>query len=201
MDALHEADVDPDPIVEFRRWYDDARVVLGSDADAVTVATASADAIPSARMVLLRGFDARGFCFFTNFTSHKGNDLSVNPHAAMVCHWRELRRQVRIVGPVEVVADDEADDYWSSRPVGSRWSALASEQSRPVGSRAVLEARVEAIRDRDGDEPARPSFWGGYRIVPEAIEFWLHRDDRLHDRLQYSRPSPGAPWTVERLQP
>jgi pyridoxamine 5'-phosphate oxidase len=202
MDELSEHAVAADPFVEFARWYAEARAVHGDDADAMVVATADATGAPSARVVLLRGHDARGFCFFTNFESHKGRDLTANPRAAIVWHWPRLHRQVRATGAVERVADAESDAYWSSRPLASRFSAWASEQSRPVESRAQLEAAVAASEARfRGDEVPRPPFWGGFRLVPDTVELWLHRDDRLHDRIQYTRPDPTGPWTVARLQP
>ena len=162
----------------------------------MTLATASADGAPSARMVLLKGADDRGFAFFTNRESRKGRELAENPRAALVLYWQALGRQVRIEGRVEEVA---ADDYWRTRPVASRLSGSASPQSRPVESRAWLESRVAELRERFGDEPPLPDFWGGYRVVPDAIELWQHRDDRLHDRVLYTRDGPS--WRMERLAP
>lgn len=202
MDELSEDAVAPDPFVEFARWYAEARAVHGDDADAMVVATADATGAPSARVVLLRGHDARGFCFFTSYDSRKGQELTANPRAALVWHWPGLHRQVRATGVVERVSDAESDAYWHSRPQASRWSAWASAQSRPVASRSELEAAVAAARDRFGDGPVeRPPFWGGFRLVPDAVELWLHRDDRLHDRVEYRRADPTAPWSVTRLQP
>jgi len=155
--------------------------------------------------VLMRGFDDRGFCFFTNYESRKGRELAENPRAGAVWHWPELRRQVRAVGAVERVGDDESDAYWYRRPVASRFSARASAQSRAVDGRAALEAAAAAEEARfAGSDPAdvdRPLHWGGFRLVPVEVEFWLHRDDRLHDRVVYGRPAPGEPWTIRRLQP
>jgi pyridoxamine 5'-phosphate oxidase len=199
--ALHEHDVDADPFVTFRHWYDDAVAHGALQPDAMIVATATADARPSARAVILRGVD-RGFCFFTNFDSRKGRELHDNPHAAIVLHWPEVLRQVRAAGRVERVTDREADDYWHSRPRASRVSGWASEQSATVESRAALVARADGMVARfgaDGDIP-RPEFWGGYRVVPDEIEFWQQRDDRLHDRLVYVRSGDGS-WSVVRLQP
>lgn len=199
--ALRTADADPDPFVMFARWYDDAFAQGVQQPEAMIVATATADARPSARAVLLRGVDARGFCFFTNFTSRKGTELDDNPRAAIVFHWPEVQRQVRATGTVERLTADENDAYWRNRPRGSQISAWASAQSATIGSRAELEAAADLVAARfgDGDVP-RPDFWGGYRVVADEVEFWQHRDDRLHDRLRYAS-GPGGSWTVERLQP
>jgi pyridoxamine 5'-phosphate oxidase len=199
VDELSEHSVAGDPITQFAAWYDDARAVIGADADAVVVATADAGGAPSARVVLLRGWDVRGFCFYTNYDSRKGDELRVNARAAMVWHWPVLHRQVRVTGPVERVSDDESDAYWANRPVPSRLSAWASQQSAPVASRQELEDAVDAVTARFGDDVPRPEFWGGYRVVPEVVEFWLHRDDRLHDRVRYRRAA--GDWIVDRLQP
>lgn len=190
--ALHEDDLDPDPIAQFLSWYADAGT------DAVTLVTASADGEPAGRMVLLKGADERGFAFFTNFTSPKARDLAANPRAALVFYWPP-ERQVRVAGPVARVGDDESQRYWRSRPRGSRLSAWASHQSEVVASRAELEARVAELDARFGDDIPNPPFWGGFRLVPRSIEFWHHRDDRLHDRLRYRRD--GEAWVVERLSP
>jgi pyridoxamine 5'-phosphate oxidase len=199
MDELSEHAVARDPIAEFSAWYEEARAALGDDADAVVVATANASGAPSARVVLLRGFDDRGFCFFTSYDSRKGDELRVNARAAMVWHWPALHRQVRVTGPVERVSDEESDAYWVNRPVASRLSAWASRQSAPIASRQELEAAVDDVTARFGDDVPRPEFWGGYRVVPEEVEFWLHRDDRLHDRVRYRRAHEG--WEIDRLQP
>ena len=198
---LHESDLDPDPFVQFTRWYDDALGHGQLQPDAMIVASSTPDACPSVRMVLLRGVDDRGFCFYTNFESRKGRELDANPHAAIAFHWPEVLRQVRATGAVERVSDAEADAYWSTRPRASRVSAWASAQSDVVETRAELEdaSRDVEARFADGDVP-RPPGWGGYRLVPDDLEFWQHRDDRLHDRLRYSRRDDGA-WRVDRLQP
>ena len=196
---LHAHDLDPDPFVQFERWFDDAEVHGQLQPDAMVVATSTPDGRPSARMVLLRGVD-RGFCFYTNFDSRKGEELAANPHAAIALHWPEVLRQVRAAGPVERVADAESDAYWYARPRSSRMSAWASAQSEPVASREELEANVREIEARFADaEVPRPDGWGGFRVVPDEIEFWQHRDDRLHDRFVY-RPSRSG-WQVVRLQP
>jgi pyridoxamine 5'-phosphate oxidase len=200
---LREDDVDPDPFVQFASWYADAAEQGVLQPDAMIVATATPDGRPSARAVLLRGVDARGFCFYTSFESRKGREIDANPRAALVFQWPEALRQVRIVGRVERVSESESDAYWRARPVQSRLSAWASEQSAVVASRADLEAARDAIAARfgGGDVPL-PPFWGGYRVVPDEIELWQHREDRLHDRLVYVRDGDGdGTWRFHRLQP
>jgi pyridoxamine 5'-phosphate oxidase len=198
--GLREADVDPDPIVQFQRWFADARATGDPLPEAMNLATATRTGIPSARMVLLKGVDTRGFVFFTNHESQKGKDLAENPRAALVFYWAKLGRQVRVSGTVGRVTDAESDAYFRNRPLESRLSAAASPQSAVIPSRDVLEKRVEELRRQyDGDVP-RPSFWGGYRVSPESIEFWLHRENRLHDRLRYTR-EPSGTWRLERLAP
>jgi len=197
---LRAHDLDPDPFVQFGRWYDDAEAHGQLQPDAMVVATSTPDGRPSARMVLLRGVDERGFCFYTNFESRKGAELSANPHAAIALHWPEVLRQVRAAGRVERVSDAESDAYWFGRPRASRVSAWASAQSRPVATREELEAHVGELEARFADDDVpRPDGWGGYRVVPDEIEFWQHRDDRLHDRFLYSRSDHD--WLVVRLQP
>lgn len=198
--GLREADVDPDPIVQFQRWFADARATGDPLPEAMTLATANRAGVPSARMVLLKGVDDSGFVFFTNNESQKGKDLAKNPRAALVFYWGKLGRQVRINGTVSKVTSVESDAYFRSRPLESRLSAAASPQSSVIRDRQLLEARVEELRQQyDGDVP-RPPFWGGYRVAPESIEFWLHRENRLHDRLRYSRQLDGR-WKLERLAP
>jgi pyridoxamine 5'-phosphate oxidase len=192
MPGLHEDDLDADPLVQFHTWYAEAGT------DAVALVTASAEGAPAGRMVLLKGADERGFAFFTNYTSPKARDLAANPRAALLFHWPP-DRQVRVTGPVEKVGQDESERYWYSRPRRSRLSAWASHQSEVVPSRAVLEARVDELDDRFAGDVPSPPFWGGFRLVPQTIEFWHHRDDRLHDRLRYRREGVG--WVVERLSP
>jgi pyridoxamine 5'-phosphate oxidase len=180
-------DLDSDPLRQLVAWY--------PGDDAVALATATPDGAPSARMVLLKGFDERGFVFYTGYESRKGRELEANPRAALLFYWSAPGRQVRVEGTVARVSAEESDAYWASRPLGSRLSAAASEQSAPVASREELERRVAQL----DSEPARPERWGGYRLVPEAYEFWQHRDDRLHDRFRYERAGEG--WRVVRLQP
>jgi pyridoxamine 5'-phosphate oxidase len=200
--ALDVADVDADPFVQFRRWLDDAAAQGALQPEAMTVASADAAGRPSARMVLLRGLDDRGFTFFTNFTSRKAGELEGNPRAAIVFHWPAVLRQVRATGAVEQVSDAESDEYWATRPRGSQEGAWASEQSEVVADRATLEARVAEIEARfAGRDVPRPVVWGGYRVVPDEVEFWQHRDDRLHDRVRYRRDAVDGAWIVERLQP
>ena len=199
-EALAEADVDADPVVQFGRWFEQAEEAGLLEPTAMTLATATPDGRPSARMVLLRGFDERGFCFYTNYESRKGTELAANPRAALVFWWGELERQVRIEGTVSVTSREESEAYFHSRPPGSQLSAAASPQSRVIGDRAVLERRVAelATATHDGKVPL-PEFWGGYRLVHEVVEFWQGRPNRLHDRLRYRRA--GGAWKIERLAP
>ena len=200
MPELREVDVAAEPIEQFRRWFGEAQASGLADFDAMVVATADRSGAPSARVVLLRGFDDAGFRFYTSYDSAKGADLAVNPRAALVWHWREQGRQVRATGPVSRLPDEESAAYWRNRPRASRVSAWASNQSEPVVDRATLEAAAAEVAARfDGDDVPRPPFWGGYLVAPETVEFWQHRDDRLHDRLRYRRDETG--WTLERLQP
>jgi pyridoxamine 5'-phosphate oxidase len=197
---VEPSDLDPDPIAQFRRWLEDARAAGVREPEAMTLATATADGRPAARMVLLRAVDERGFGFYTNLGSRKGRELADNPVAALVVHWRELGRQVRAEGRVERIADEEASAYFAGRSPDSRIGAWASPQSRPLASRAELEARVAAARERfAGAPPLLPPFWGGFRVVPEVVEFWLHGEHRLHDRVEY-RAGDGA-WRRRRLAP
>jgi len=190
-----------DPLALFERWYDDAIVAALPLANAMTLATVGADGRPAARMVLLKGTEPeRGsFVFFTNYESRKGHDLAAHPHAALVFHWAVLERQVRIEGAVEALSAPDSDAYFATRPLGSRQSALASPQSSVVPDRAWLEHQFDAVVRRYPDDPPRPPHWGGYRVLPERIEFWQGRLDRLHDRLQYRRR--GETWIRERLAP
>jgi pyridoxamine 5'-phosphate oxidase len=197
--AVDERDLHPDPIAQFRIWIVEA-AASSSRPDAMTLATATADGRPSARIVLLRGADERGFVFFTNRDSRKAGELSQNPWAALVFHWYELGRQVRVEGRVEEVAREESDAYWQTRPRASRIAASASPQSRPIGDRAELDRLYSGVAAKLGERDVPlPSFWGGYRVVPAVVEFWLHHDDRLHDRVRYVRDGSG--WRRERLAP
>jgi pyridoxamine 5'-phosphate oxidase len=196
---MDERDLDPDPIVALEAWLRDAEP-LTARPDAMTLATATATGVPSARVVLLRGLDQHGLTFFTNRTSRKGRELEENPCAALVLYWPELGRQVRVEGAVVRVDDTESAAYWRTRPLVSRIAAWASPQSRPLVDRAELDALYAsaAARFADDDVPL-PDFWGGYRVVPDAIEFWEHQDDRLHDRIRYARTGSG--WQRGRLAP
>ncbi|HEX2636137.1 MAG TPA: pyridoxamine 5'-phosphate oxidase [Gemmatimonadales bacterium] len=198
---LDEADVSHDPLVEFARWFAEAQEAELPDPNAMTLATASADGAPSARIVLLKAFDERGFVFFTDYRSRKGAELEANPRAALVLYWGELDRQVRITGRVGRTSHEDSARYFSSRPLGSRLGAWASHQSRVIPGRAALEADLREVEARfgDGDVPL-PEHWGGYRVAPETIEFWQGRESRLHDRIRYSREGGGR-WRVERLSP
>jgi pyridoxamine 5'-phosphate oxidase len=193
MTGLSEDDVDPDPIRQFRAWHAGA----GSPAE-MALATASPDGAPSARMVLLKAVDGRGFSFFTNYASAKAADLVANPRAALLFHWLP-HRQVRVQGPVTPVSDEESDAYWRTRPRGSQLGAWASRQSEVIDDRSMLERRLAEVVDRYPGDVPRPLFWGGFRVTPETVEFWHHRDDRLHDRLRYRRSDDG--WVIERLSP
>jgi pyridoxamine 5'-phosphate oxidase len=199
---LDEADVSHDPFVEFARWFAEAQEAKVPDPTAMTLATSSPDGHPSARIVLLKGFDQRGFVFFTDYRSRKGMELEANPRAALVFWWGELERQVRITGGVALATHEESEGYFKTRPLGSRIGAWASHQSRIIPGRATLEGDVKQVEARfpDGEVPL-PPHWGGYRVVPDAIEFWQGRESRLHDRIRYVRETGGKAWRVERLSP
>jgi pyridoxamine 5'-phosphate oxidase len=199
--GLSEADMDADPLRQFEKWLEQALAAHLPEPNAMTLATATPDGQPSARVVLLKAFDASGFTFFTNYDSRKGRELTANPRAALLFFWPQLQRQVRIEGTVERVAEAESDAYFRSRPLGSRLGAWASPQSEVIASRDVLEERMRELAQKfpDGDVP-RPPHWGGYRVYPLTIEFWQGRPDRLHDRLRYQRMQPTG-WRLERLSP
>jgi pyridoxamine 5'-phosphate oxidase len=198
---LSEADMDADPIRQFAAWFQEALAAKLPDANAMTLATATPDGQPSARMVLLKAFDSSGFTFHTNYESRKGRELTANPRAALQFFWSQLHRQVRIEGTVERVSEAESDDYFRSRPLGSRLGAWASRQSEVIPGRDALEERVRETTRRFADaEVPRPPFWGGFRVRPLSIEFWQGRPDRLHDRLRYWRVPPDS-WRIERLAP
>ena len=196
---MNEEILATDPLAQLLAWLDEARESV-PQADAMTLATADASGRPSARIVLLRGIDERGLTFFTNRSSRKGTELRENPRAAVVLHWWELGRQVRIEGRIEEVGEVESAAYWRNRPRASQIAGWASPQSQPLAARSDLDARVAEVEQRfaQGDVPL-PTFWGGYRLIPESIEFWIHRDSRLHDRIRFTRS--GAAWSQERLAP
>lgn len=199
-ESLDERDVDSDPIAQFAKWFDEALNSQLREPTAVAVATVGADGRPAARMVLLKGFDAHGFVFFTNYESRKGRDLAHNPHASLLFFWAELERQVRIEGVIEKAAADESDEYYKTRPLGARIGAWASPQSQTIG-KAALMARVAEMGLRHGLNPSRPPHWGGYRLAPDAFEFWQGRPSRLHDRIRYRKAPSAADWIIERLAP
>jgi pyridoxamine 5'-phosphate oxidase len=197
---LDERDVDPDPLVQFHKWFDDARRAELPEPNAMTLATATRAGVPSARMVLLKAADERGFTFFTDYRSRKGQELEANPHAALVFFWGELERQVRITGTVGRVSREETEAYFRTRPRESRLGAWTSHQSTVLAGRETLEARLREVAARHpGDEVPTPPHWGGYLLKPDALEFWQGRESRLHDRVRYQREAGG--WRIERLSP
>ena len=197
-DAFVQSD---DPLALFDLWLGEAAETEPNDPNAVSLATVDGDGLPNLRTVLLKGHDVRGFVFYTNFEGVKGRELLAHPRAAMNFHWKTRRRQVRLRGPVETVATEEADAYYRSRPLGSRVGAWASEQSRPLDSRQTLLARVAEFEARLGNDPPRPPHWGGFRLVPVEIEFWQDGAFRLHDRVRFTRSAPSEPWSTARLHP
>ncbi|MFN6463415.1 MAG: pyridoxamine 5'-phosphate oxidase [Nostoc sp. DedVER02] len=201
LEALSELEVDLNPFIQFKKWFDQALAGQLLEPNAMTLATVTPDGKPSARMVLLKDFDERGFAFFTNYNSRKGQELAENPLAALVFWWAELERQVRICGYVEKVSETESDQYFDTRPPNSRLGAWVSNQSEVIESREVLERRLQEFYSKyENQEIPRPPHWGGLRVIPTEIEFWQGRSSRLHDRLLYSRLDNGT-WKIERLSP
>ncbi|TAH50737.1 MAG: pyridoxamine 5'-phosphate oxidase [Chloroflexota bacterium] len=198
--ALDEQDADANPFVMFQQWLDVAIAENLPEPNAMLVATAALDAKPSARVLLLRGVDERGFVFFTNYASRKGKELKDNPFASLVFFWQPLHRQIRIEGRVERVSAQESDAYFDSRPRGSQLSAAASPQSQVIPNRAFLETRVADLDAKNPNHVLRPAQWGGYRVTPDIFEFWQGRENRLHDRLRYTRGVNNV-WNIERLAP
>jgi pyridoxamine 5'-phosphate oxidase len=197
---LREEDVDPDPLRQFVAWFEAAKHAGVAAPEAAALATASPDGAPSVRMVLVKQCDERGVVFYTGYGSRKGRELAANPHAALLFYWAALGRQVRIEGPIERTTREESEAYVRSRPRASQLSALASPQSRRVESREALERRVAELAASHAGDPPLPDAWGGFRLSPTSFEFWQNREDRLHDRLRYTRGS-GGDWEVERLGP
>lgn len=199
--GLRRADLHSDPLQQFGAWFAAALAADIRDVNAMTLATATPDGKPSARIVLLKGFDEHGFAFFTNYDSAKGQELEANPHAALVFYWTQLERQVRISGPVERTSREDSAAYFHSRPPGSRLGAWVSRQSEVIDARQVLDTRLAEMTERfeDGDVPL-PPHWGGYRVKPDQFEFWQGRPNRLHDRFRYSRQANGT-WLIDRLAP
>lgn len=201
LQELNETEVDPNPVIQFQKWFDQVCSVDIPEPNAMTVATVSSEGKPSARMVLLKAYDGRGFVFYTNYNSRKGQELIANPHAALVFWWAQLERQVRITGSVEKISAQESDEYFHSRPFKSRLGAWTSNQSEIVSSRQTLEQRLQQLQAKYEDlEVPRPPHWGGFRVIPAEIEFWQGRSSRLHDRLLYSKNNDST-WKIERLSP
>jgi pyridoxamine 5'-phosphate oxidase len=198
--SLTEADVHADPVEQFAKWFAEALSAQVPEANAMSVATVGANGRPSSRILLIKDFDQRGFTWFTNYESRKGRELGGNPHAALLFHWIPLERQVRIEGRVERITAAESERYFQSRPLGSRIGAIASAQSRPIADRLLLEQQYTQAEQQYGDQPPRPAHWGGYRLIPDYIEFWQGRPSRLHDRIAYSLQTDGS-WQRHRLQP
>ncbi|MBA5606908.1 pyridoxamine 5'-phosphate oxidase [Duganella sp. FT3S] len=198
--SLSEEDVLANPIAQFAKWFDEALNAQVNEPNAMSVSTVDAEGKPTSRIVLIKQYDERGFTWYTNYDSQKGQQLAANPHAALLFFWSEVERQVRIEGRVEKTSAEESDKYFYSRPVKSQLAALASQQSAPIASRAQMEENYEAVAQAQGEQPKRPDHWGGYRLVPERIEFWQGRRSRFHDRIVYVR-QPDGTWLKQRLQP
>jgi pyridoxamine 5'-phosphate oxidase len=198
--TLDESSVHPDPFVQFDRWFGEAMAVHRHEPNAMVLATATSEGKPSARFVLMKGFDERGFVFYTNYESRKSVELRQNPNAALLFYWSELEREVRVEGTVERATREESEEYFRSRPLESQLGAWASRQSEVIADRTVLEQKVAELKARFGDGPLPPpSFWGGFRLRPHTVEFWQGRPNRLHDRIRYARR--GNTWVIERLSP
>lgn len=201
LQGLSVSDINPNPFIQFKQWFDQALTAQLPEPNAMTVATVTPDGKPRARMVLLKGFDERGFVFYTNYNSHKGQELAQNPQASLVFWWAELERQVRICGRTEKASESESDEYFYSRPLNSRLGAWASNQSEVIESREVLEQRMQELQIQyQNQDVKRPPHWGGLRVIPTEIEFWQGRSNRLHDRLLYTRLDDGS-WKIVRLSP
>jgi pyridoxamine 5'-phosphate oxidase len=201
LQSLTENNIDPNPIIQFKKWWDETLNSEIIEPNAMTLATASQDGLPSARIVLLKGFSEKGFVFFTNYESYKGQQLAENPKACLVFFWKEIERQVRITGLVSKISAKESDEYFETRPGSSRIGAWASPQSRVIENREWLDQQFNSLAAKmEGASIQRPPYWGGYIVNPVMIEFWQGRPDRLHDRIQYSIEEDGG-WKIERLAP
>jgi pyridoxamine 5'-phosphate oxidase len=198
-DELNKSDINPNPFLQFEMWFEHAVKMELPDANAMTLATVSADNKPSARILLLKDYNEKGFCFFTNYNSRKGGDIEANPHGALVFFWPELERQIRIEGKIEKLDSKLSDEYFFERPIGSRTAASISPQSKEIETREVLTQMIGQFKKENGDDFKRPDFWGGYRLIPELFEFWQGRENRLNDRIEYNLDNKN--WKVRLLAP